>query len=267
LNILMIDDETLFRKGLRYMLHDMDPELELDEASTCAEAVEQLTARDYDLALVNLGMWCAGGFTSLVCLRGSSIHNTPFVALTGNDDPRIVLSAIENGAMGVIPKTSNPDVLIHALRLVLARGVYLPPSVIQMARVADRRGMPRGPDRRKVSNVTQMGRVTNAAAPNVSHTEHKQAKISDTALSLLTKQQIEILSRVITGKPNKIIGREMGISDATVKSYLTAIFRILGVRNRTEAVYVAARLGQPLAALPSAERSQNHGASGAREAK
>jgi len=62
----------------------------------------------------------------------------------------------------------------------------------------------------------------------------------------LTERQMEVLQRLIKGKPNKVIGRELEVSEATVKAHLTAVFNALGVKNRTAAVYVAAKLGVPV---------------------
>jgi DNA-binding NarL/FixJ family response regulator len=116
--------------------------------------------------------------------------------------------------MGFIPKSSTPEVLVQALRLVLAHGVYLPPTVLDAA---------------------AMTTPTTAA-------DSQGAAGHATSLGLTTRQ-IDVLRCVIQGKPNKIIARELDISEGTVKAHLSSVLRAFGVRNRTEAVYAAAKLG------------------------
>jgi DNA-binding NarL/FixJ family response regulator len=67
----------------------------------------------------------------------------------------------------------------------------------------------------------------------------------------LSGRQVDVLNKAVQGKPNKVIARELGISEATVKAHLSAAFRVLNVHNRTEAVYAAARLGLRLTNAPS----------------
>ena len=130
--------------------------------------------------------------------------------LSGEDDPGVVRAAIERGAMGFIPKSSTPEVLVQALRLVLAHGVSLPPAVLGSARAAP---------------ATSLGASGEVLLPG------------------LTLRQMDVLRCVIRGLPNKIIARELDVSEGTVKAHLTLVLRALGVHNRTEAVYAAAKLG------------------------
>jgi DNA-binding NarL/FixJ family response regulator len=210
-NILLIDDHVLFRVGMVYMLRDLDAEINLDEADNCAQARAHLGAKTYDLVLLDLGLPGAAGLNALDALRKAA-PTTPFVVISGNDDPQVVRQSIDQGAVGFIPKSATPEVLIQALRLVLAKGIYLPPSVLE-----DERGRPAQP------------------APEPS------------ALAGLTPRQMEVLRGVITGKSNKVIAQELGVSDATIKWHLTLTFRSLGVGSRTEAIYVAAKMGLRLA--------------------
>jgi DNA-binding NarL/FixJ family response regulator len=122
----------------------------------------------------------------------------------------VVRAAIELGAMGFIPKSSSPEVLMQALRLILAGGVYLPPAVLD-------------------------GRL---AEPLPAKPQAGPAKLPG-----ITERQMDVLRCVIQGKPNKVIARELDISEGTVKAHLSAVMQALGVHNRTEAVYAAAKLG------------------------
>lgn len=208
MNVLLIDDHALFREGLKFLLRSLDAELQVDEAGDCAKALEHAAKRSYDLALLDLKMPGVAGLDALAALR-DAIPAAPLVVLSGEDNPGVVRAAIERGAMGFIPKSSTPEVLIQALRLVLARGVYLPPAVLDAA-----------------------------AEPATAG--------SDTALRGLTPRQMDVLRCVIQGKSNKVIARELDVSEGTVKAHLSSVLRALGARSRTEAVYAAAKLGLKL---------------------
>lgn len=217
MHILLVDDHALFREGLKFLLRSLDAELELEEAGDCAQALERASRRDYDLVLLDLKLPGVNGMDAVRALR-EAVPAAPLVVLSGEEDPHVVREAIEHGAMGFIPKSSTPEVLIQALRLVLARGVYLPPAVL------DSRAAP-------------------AAAPAAS----AQADSAAARLLGLTPRQADVLRCVIQGKPNKIIARELDISEGTVKAHLSSVMHALGAHNRTEAVYAAAKLGLRLA--------------------
>jgi len=210
MNVLLIDDHALFREGLKFLLRSLDAALDVDEAGDCAKALEHATARSYDLILLDLKMPGVAGLDALAALR-DAIPAAPLVVLSGEDSPGVVRAAIERGAMGFIPKSSTPEVLIQALRLVLARGVYLPPAVLDTAPAPA------------------------ATAP--------QATAGEAALPGLTPRQMDVLRCVIQGKSNKSIARELDVSEGTVKAHLSSVLRAFGARNRTEAVYAAAKLG------------------------
>lgn len=215
MNILLVDDHPLLRGGMRFLLRSLDAGLEMDEASNCAQALERLAGRSYDLVLLDLNMPGVKGLDALDALR-DAVPGTPLVVLSGEEDPRVVRAAIERGAMGFIPKSSTPEVLVQALRLVLAHGVYLPPAVL---------------DAEYATPVPASPRVASGAMP----------------LPGLTPRQMEVLRCVIRGEPNKVIARELDLAEGTVKAHVTAVLRGLGARNRTEAVYAAAKLGLRLA--------------------
>jgi DNA-binding NarL/FixJ family response regulator len=210
--ILLIDDHALFREGLKFLLRSLDAALEVHEAGNCAQALEHAAAGNYELVLLDLKMPGVAGLDALAALR-EALPDSPLVVLSGEDNPGVVRAAIERGAMGFIPKSSTPEVLLHALRLVLASGVYLPPMVLD------------------------------AAGPAPSASAASQATADQTTLPGLTPRQMDILRFVIQGKPNKIIARELDISEGTVKSHLSSVLHALGTRNRTEAVYAAAKMG------------------------
>ncbi|MCX7153415.1 MAG: response regulator transcription factor [Proteobacteria bacterium] len=129
MNILLVDDHVLFRAGMRHLLRQLNDTLELDEASNHAEALSRLAVKNYDLVLLDLGLPDIGGLAALDSLRLAAT-NSPIVVISADEDAPLVHAAIEHGAMGFIPKSSTPELLIHALGLVLARGIYLPQALL-----------------------------------------------------------------------------------------------------------------------------------------
>jgi DNA-binding NarL/FixJ family response regulator len=202
--ILLVDDHPLFRGGLKYLLRGLDISVEMDEAGDCAGALARLGAGAYDLVLLDLKLPGVNGLDGLDSVREAA-PGTPVIVLSGEEGPQVVHATIERGAMGFIPKSSTPEVMIEAMRLVLARGIYLPPAALD-------------------------------AVPE-----------SSAGLPGLTPRQMDVMRCLIRGKPNKVIARELDVSEATVKAHLTAVFEALGAKNRTEAVYAAAKLGLRIA--------------------
>jgi len=205
LRILVIDDHALFRRGLKHLLRDLDDRVEVLEAAGCVEA-KSLCGTPFDLILLDLHMPGTAGLDALAEMR-DAFEASRIVVLSGEEDPRQIRRAIDAGAAGFIPKASTPEVLLSALRLILAGGVYLPSVAL--------RGM--------------------------GEPEAVAEASEDRIAQLLSERQIEVLRKAVEGKANKVIARELGISDSTVKAHLSAAFRALRVHNRTEAVYAAAR--------------------------
>ena len=139
----------------------------------------------------------------------------PVVVLSGAEDPALMKQLLALGVHGFIPKAYSPDVMLSALRLVLSGGVYVPPMMLQP-------GAPPAPP------------PAAAAAPSGS--------LEDQLRRLLTERQLDVLRLLSQGKPNKVIARDLGISEGTVKIHLAAIFRALNVRNRVEAVVASRRI-------------------------
>jgi DNA-binding NarL/FixJ family response regulator len=148
----------------------------------------------------------------------------PVIVLSGYEDPAMMRSALERGVLGFIPKAYSPEVMLSAVRLVLAGGVYVPPMMLSALPPGVVAGLP--------ARRCHHAAVSPAAASQT--LEHLR--------NVLTERQVEVLQLLSQGKPNKLIGRSLGISEGTVKIHLAAIFRALNVRNRTEAVVAAQAL-------------------------
>lgn len=215
MRVLLVDDHELFRQGLKFLLGDLDKGIAFFDADSSEGALAYARGEPMDLVLVDLHMPGANGMDALGAMR-AAFDASAVVVLSSEDDPRLIRQAIELGASGFIPKSSTPSVMIAALRLVLAGGTYLPPNVL----------------------LGFSGAVPAAAQPEaVAH-----------SIEGLSGRQLEVLMKVVQGKANKVIARELQLSEGTVKAHLSAAFRALGVQNRTEAVFVAAKVGLTQAA-------------------
>jgi len=205
LNLLLVDDHALFRDGLAMLLAHHWPAWKLQCAGTLAEALAAVNEHaDLGLAVLDLALPDSAGLDGLARLREAAPGLT-VVVVSADERRETVLAAIDAGAAGFIGKSADSAGFMAALRTVLGGGVWLPASVL-----GD------GP-----------------APPSA----------GEEALQSLTPRQRDVLWRVLEGKPNKLICRDLDMAPSTVKTHLAEIYRRLGVRSRTQAVVAAARLG------------------------
>ena len=129
----------------------------------------------------------------------------PIVIVSVKEDFDSIHMAISSGASGYIPKTSLPEVTISAIKLVLAGGVYIPPHVLN-SRI----------DTTKEQSVEQSNTLNKA--------------------KILSKRQEEVFNLIKIGKSNQSIATELNLTIPTIKMHVSAIFKKLDVKNRTEAV-------------------------------
>jgi len=222
LKILIIDDHPLIREALRHVLTVLDSKLDLLEAQNYAEAVAVADGNpDLKLILLDLGLPDIDGFDALAQLR-KRYPEAPVVVLSASEQPATVTRAIDAGAMGFIPKTSSNQLLIDALRLVLAGGVYLPLEVLRQHP---------GTPGQALRGATEASRNGSTVSPH------------DIGL---TARQASVLALMVQGKPNKLICRDLNLAEGTVKIHVTAILKTLHVSNRTQAVIAVGKLGLKL---------------------
>lgn len=221
MKILIADDHRLVIEAVKAKLSELAPGIEFVLAMSVDELLAGATD-DLDLALIDLNMPGADGQAHIDEIRHRH-PAVPVIVLSGYEDPAIMRSALERGVLGFIPKAYSPEVMLSAVRLVLAGGVYVPPMML----TALPPGIVAGVAPQPSAEVLTRG-------GNNQTLEHLR--------SVLTERQVEVLQLLSQGKPNKLIGRSLGISEGTVKIHLAAIFRALNVRNRTEAVVAAQAL-------------------------
>jgi DNA-binding NarL/FixJ family response regulator len=222
MKVLVVDDHPLVRDALRVHLQRLEDGVDVVEARTGAEVLDLAEQHpDADLVLLDLNLPDIRGFSVLASLRERH-PAIPVVVLSANQDQNSVLEALDRGAMGFIPKTASTDVMLSALRLVLAGGVYLPADVL-------------------TTRFSQAG-MEGSELPS----RPTAARAQTPAAIGLTERQAQVLSLMVQGKPNKLICRELGLAESTVKIHITAILRALKADNRTQAVIAVSRLGLQL---------------------
>lgn len=203
MNILIVDDHPLFRHALIQAVRYSLPQAQIYETAAVNEFYERLeSGAEPDLVLLDLNLPGASGFSALVHVR-AQYPSLPIIVVSAHEETSIIQRAIAHGAMGYIPKSAHPSHIDEAIRHVLEGEIWLPPNL-----------------------------------PNNLSFDPRAADETELAerIQSLTPQQFRVLMMVAEGLLNKQIAYELDVSEATIKAHVTAIFRKLGVQNRTQAV-------------------------------
>lgn len=202
--IIVADDHPLFRAALcqaiRGSLGENTQILECEAISKLEEAID--ANPDTDLILLDLKMPGANGFSGLLLVRRSH-PAIPVAIVSANEDGQTIQRAIDYGACGFIPKSSDLPTIGRAIEVVLAGDIWIPEQASQAGE--------RSREEREFSE----------------------------RIKTLTPQQLKVFLMLTKGLLNKQIASEIDVSEATIRTHMTAIFRKLGVRNRTQAVLAA----------------------------
>jgi two-component system nitrate/nitrite response regulator NarL len=209
MKVLLIDDHTLFRLGLKNLLERSDIQV-IGSASTGQEGLELTPKINPDVILLDMRMPDMSGLEVLKQLRESGI-SIPISMLTTSNDGHDLVESLRSGAQGYLLKDMDPDDLVSALRKIVAGETVVAPQLA--------------------------GTLARALQGNPDKPEHK------TPLSELTPREHEILEHLAIGQSNKIIARELGITDGTVKLHVKSVLRKLNVKSRVEAAVIAVELG------------------------
>lgn len=209
MRVLIIDDHALFRDGLKGLLEQRNIEV-VGMAADGAEGIELAKSLTPDIILLDLRMPDMGGLEVLKTLREHS-QSIPVVILTTSNEESDLIKSLKSGAQGYLLKDMEPDELVSALR-----------------------------DIEKGKNVVAQD-LTDALARMV----QGETSIEEDGgpFSELTPREREILCLLAEGQSNKLIARNLGISDGTVKLHVKAILRKLGIHSRVEAAVIAVEQG------------------------
>jgi two-component system nitrate/nitrite response regulator NarL len=206
MKLLIIDDHPVVRHGLAALLERSLPETAVLQAASSDEGLALADGHaDIDAAFLDLMMPGVTGM-SAIKIFGERYPALPVIVLSSSEDPEDVRHALAFGALGYVPKSAGPQTILSALRLVLAGEIYVPPLVLLSAAATAEVGFARG---------------------------------GAMAVADLTARQKEVLVWLARGLQNKEIGERLGLADKTVKTHVSAIFRMLHVINRTQAATLA----------------------------
>ena len=221
IRVLLVDDHTLFRKGLRTLLERM-PDIEVvGDVSSGDEALERSRDLVPDVILMDVNMPGMNGIEAARQIRGENPH-IGIVLVTMFDDAESVFAGMRAGARGYVLKEAEPEELERAI-LAAARGeVMLAPKIAEKL-------------------LAQFERAGNEGARTQ----------PDLPFEALTQREREVLQLAADGLSNKEIASRLGISEKTAKNHTANIFSKLQVNDRTQAVVLALRRG--LVTLPPAE--------------
>lgn len=209
MRVLIIDDHALFRVGLQGLLEQRGIEV-ADAVASGIEGIQRAGELRPDIVLLDLRMPDMGGLEVLQKLRENN-SSIPVVMLTTSNEESDLIKSLRSGAQGYLLKDMEPDELVSALR-----------------------------DIENGKNVVAQD-LTDALARMV----QGDTNIVDEEgpFSELTPREMEILCLLAEGQSNKLIARNLGISDGTVKLHVKAILRKLGIHSRVEAAVIAVEQG------------------------
>lgn len=203
LDFLVVDDHPMIHETLAAVVRSLVPDARIHSEMDLPGALSRARSLpDLELVLLDLGLPGCYGIDALLRLR-KALPRLRIVIISASDSVESVYGALDAGAVGYVPKTSQPQVVAEALRRVLDGGIYVPPRVD---------GVPRP----SAATMADLG---------------------------LTERQADVLKLVARGLPNSDIARRLSISENTVKQHAHAAYRVLGVSSRTEAMVVLARFG------------------------
>lgn len=212
MRILIVDDHALVRRGMGHVVRECFPDAEVVESGNAAEALHVMGSAEVDVALVDVRMPDADGLELLHDMK-QSWPDVPVIMLTSFDHAHYVRRALAEGAAGYMLKDATPEDLEQAIQVALSGGGnVLSPKVVQNLFESMEGG---GDD----------------------------AESSLRPSSALTQRETDILALLAEGKSNRDISRALFLSEKTVKAHLAAIFRKLGVANRTQAAMAAVSMG------------------------
>jgi len=203
--IIVVDDHTLFRRGLVGLLAEMEEFQVVGEAANGRDALYIIEAQKPDIVLLDVNMPNMSGVETLAALRKQGV-DTPVLMLTISQHEEDLIGAIRAGASGYLLKNAEPETLRQTIMQVVAGKSVLAPEITE-----------------QVFRLVRSGQLGSA--------------------SVLTEREVEVLRFLSRGLTTAQTGSELFISENTVKTHIRHILEKLEVSNRAEAVAKAAQLG------------------------
>ncbi len=204
--LLLADDHPLYRDAIKSALSVVMPDCQCLEAGDLNSTIALLESNDVDLLLLDLHMPGSQSLFGLLQIR-KLFPELPVAVVSGTDNHTVVTKILAAGALGFIPKTTQSAEIAQAIKTILEGEIWLPDSY----------------------------------RDNVEAIDEEFSQLAEKIASL-TPSQYKVLCYLREGLLNKQIGYNLEIAEATVKAHITAIFKKLGINNRTQAVLIASQL-------------------------
>jgi DNA-binding NarL/FixJ family response regulator len=221
MKVLIADDHALIREALHAVLKELKRETVIFEASNSRQAMRIVEEHpDLSLILLDINLPDRDGFSVLGELRERDA-TIAIIVLSAVDDQDTVKRAFKLGALGFIPKTTEREVMLNAIQLVLSGGIYIPSEILDREQTMSPRPANKLPTPELLSDLG------------------------------LTGRQMEVLALLMQGKSNKVIANTLNMGVPTVKNQITVVLKALKVTSRTEAVIKVGKMGWELP--PSSE--------------
>ncbi|MBO6289988.1 MAG: response regulator transcription factor [Alphaproteobacteria bacterium] len=219
MKILIADDHELFLQGLEFILQKQYPEAQIVLASNYNDIFKILKEqKDFDLILTDLAMPGANWLDALKQIH-TDCPDVPIIIISAVFDRQILQKTFDIGVSGYVSKSFSNSLIISAINLVMAGGIYVPPEVLQMSVQSSPEPM-----RELLASLNE-----------------QNSDITDN--NILTPRQKEVLACLAEGLSNKQIAYRLGVSEGTIKIHITLLLRALEVTNRLAAVRKAVQLG------------------------
>lgn len=221
MKILIADDHELFLQGLLFILEKEYAGAQIVTAASYTDIFNKLAEdKDFDLIITDLAMPGANWLDAL-----KKIHHdcpeVPIIIISAVFERSILQKTFDIGVSGYVSKAFPNSLIVSAINLVMAGGVYIPQELLR-------------------ENMASAPEQINLLLDNM---EENDGKTADAGAKILTPRQMDVLNCLAKGMPNKLIARELGLSEGTVKIHITLILRALEVGNRLAAVREAVKRG------------------------
>lgn len=204
--IIIADDHPLFCQALRETIAPIFKQAEICELETLQETLDNLAKHEVTLLLLDLHMPDSQGLTGLMMIKGL-YPALPVIIVSASEEPETVRAAIQAGAAGYLFKSYSLTLIHDAIKQVISGDVHVPKGIEEDVSVDEQKDL---------TAISQMAELTPA--------------------------QLRVYMQISQGLMNKQIAAQMNISEATVKAHVTAVYKKLGVRSRTQAVLVSVAL-------------------------
>lgn len=214
IRLLLVDDQALFREGLRILLEQRDHLAIVGEAGDGEQALDAARFHRPDIILMDLRMPRANGVEATRRIM-AEMPDTRIIVLTTFEDDEEVYAALSAGAVGYLLKASPSDRVVEAIELTARGQSFIEPSVTA----------------KLLQHFSRLaGQETRRAAPQP-------------LTEPLSSRELDVLKHLATGHSNKEIAAQLGIAEGTVKNHMSNVLGKLGVLDRTQAALRAHELG------------------------